>query len=177
MSLQKNNSSLPRANHQIRVPSVRLIDIDGNQIGVYNSYEAIRLAQEQGMDLVEINPKSTPPVCKIMDFGKYKFELKKKEKALAAAQKVVITKQIVIRPATSEHDLKIKANQVQRLLEEGNNVKLSVVFKGREAVHQDLGEEAIKKVLGALKGDTFTVEEKNTESKQISYMLSASSKE
>jgi len=160
MSFTKNNiTNLPRVNSYIKSNQVRVINADGNQLGIMTTWEAIREAKEQNLDLVEIDPKGSPPVCKIIDFGKYKFQLKKKEKEIARAQKPVEVKQINVRPITAEHDLIVKTNYIKRFLEEGNKVKITVEFRGRETAYSKQGEEVIKKILSFLQGKPFIVEE------------------
>ncbi len=161
MSAVKNSSTVTtRANHMIRVPNVRVIDANGEQIGVIPTYEALRMAKEQGLDLVEVNFKSVPPVCKIMDFGKFKYEQKKKEKEIARNQKVVETKQLSLRPTTNDHDLRVKASYIQRWLAEGDKVRVVVTFKGREVTHPEIARDAVLKMFEALEANTFVLEEK-----------------
>jgi translation initiation factor IF-3 len=167
MNSPKSNSSSERirSNNQIRVPNVRLIGSDGNQVGVVVTYEALRMAKEQGLDLVEVNAKAYPPVCKIMDFGKFKYEQKKKEKEIQRVQRenTLGLKEISVRPTTVEHDLQIKAeNYIQRWLSEGNRVRIAVVFKGREVAHPEIGAEVLKTLLECLTAGSYTTEEKPT---------------
>ena len=168
-------NGLPRSNGMIRVPSVRVIRSNGQQLGVYQTWEAIRLAKDEGLDLVEVNAKSNPPVCKIMDFGKFKYEQKKRDKEIARNQKVVETKQVNVRPTTDEHDLQTKANQIRRFISEGNKVRIVVMFKGREVAHAKMGEEAVQKMLDCLDNSSFKVEEQlNLNGKQMTALISPS---
>jgi len=149
--MKDNSQSFIRTNHRIRVPQVRLIGSDGVQIGVMATQEALRLAQDQGLDLVEINPKSAPPVCKIIDFGKWKYEEKKKLAEARKNQKTSELKEITLRPKTEENDLNHKLASAKTFLEEGNNVKLTVRFRGREVTHPQYGEERLRWLIERLK--------------------------
>ena len=127
---------------RIRVPEVRVINGDGEQIGIITTQEALRLAEEQGLELVEVNPRAAPPVCKIMDFGKFKYETSKKEKASRKHQSTIVLKEIKLRPKTDDHDLDFKVKHIRRFLSEGNKCKLVTVFRGREIVHPEMGSDA-----------------------------------
>lgn len=124
-----------RVNHRIRVPEVRVVLEDGEMLGVISTQEALREAQRRGLDLVEVNPKSSPPVCKILDFGKYKYEEKKRQREAKRKQTVVEVKEIKLRPKTDDHDLNVKLRASRRFLESGNKVKVTVRFRGREITH------------------------------------------
>jgi translation initiation factor IF-3 len=129
------------------VPEVRVIGADGGQLGVLRTDEALRLAEESGLDLVEISPKAMPPVCKIMDFGKFKYEKAKKEKDARKHQSTVTLKEIKFRPKTDDHDLDFKVKHIRRFLLEGNKAKLVVIFRGREIVHPETGQDVLKRVV------------------------------
>jgi translation initiation factor IF-3 len=146
-----------RINDQIRVREVRLIDAEGQQLGVVATVEAMRLAAEAGMDLVEIAPQASPPVCKILDYGKYKFELEKKNRESKKKQKLIKMKEIRMQPKIEEHDLQFKSKHVRDFLEEGNKVKVTIRFRGRELAHTERGRIVLDKVLGLLE-DTFVLE-------------------
>lgn len=139
-----------RVNEQIDAPSVRLIDEKGEQVGVINKNEAIRRAEGVGLDLVEVSPNSAPPVCKIMDFGKFKYELAKKEKETKKKQHVIVTKEIRLRPKIEEHDFDFKLKHARKFLLEGNRVKALVMFKGREMIHQEFGKRVLERFIEAL---------------------------
>src|SRR5262249_43153355 len=126
-----------RVNHRIRVPEVRVIDANGEMLGVLSTHEALRRAQDQGLDLVEVNPKAEPPVCKILDFGKYKYEEKKKAGEAKRKQTVVEIKEIKLRPKTDDHDIAFKTKAARRFLEAGHKVKFTVRFRGREITHPE----------------------------------------
>jgi translation initiation factor IF-3 len=139
-----------RVNHRIRVPEVLVIGPDGNKLGVLQTHDALRMAQEQGLDLVEINPKSDPPVCKILDFGKYKYEEKKKQAQARRNQAVVEIKEIKLRPKTDDHDIDFKTRAARRFLEAGHKVKFTVRFRGREITHPEKAHEQLDVILKAL---------------------------
>src|SRR5579884_1596720 len=132
-----------RVNHRIRVPEVLVIGPDGNKLGVLQTQEALRMAMDQGLDLVEINPKSDPPVCKILDFGKYKYEEKKKQAQARRNQAVIEIKEIKLRPKTDEHDINFKVKAARRFLEAGHKVKFTVRFRGREITHPEKAHEQL----------------------------------
>ncbi len=141
-----------RVNKYIRVPQIRVVLSDGTNGGVMNTYEALKMAQDQGLDLVEINPKAQPPVCKIMDYGKFKYEEKKKAQAAKKNQQVQELKELTFRPNTDENDLKHKLAQAKEFLAEGDRVKFAVRFRGREIVHQDIGKDKLNWLLQELNG-------------------------
>jgi translation initiation factor IF-3 len=137
-----------RINHRIRVPEVRVVAEDGSNLGVLPTDEALRRAQEVGLDLVEVNPKGTPPVCKILDFGKYKYEEKKKQREAKRKQTVVEVKEVKIRPKTDEHDLMVKVRAARKFLESGNKVKVTCRFRGREITHPERAQMQFHAFLG-----------------------------
>jgi translation initiation factor IF-3 len=145
-----------RINHRIRVPEVRVI-AEEEQLGVLPTHEALRLAEERGLDLVEISPRAFPPVCRIMDYGKYKYEEAKKKQQARKRASTVETKEIKFRPKTEEHDMAFKVKHVRRFLEGGNKVRLAVVFRGREITHPQTGMNVLNKVVD-LCNDIATVE-------------------
>ncbi len=132
------------------MPVVRLIDENAGQVGLVKINDALKKAEAAGFDLVEISPNSDPPVCKIMDFGKFKYELAKKEKETKKKQHVIVTKEIRLRPKIEEHDFDFKVKHARKFLEEGNRVKASVQFKGREMVHQEFGRRVMENFTRAL---------------------------
>lgn len=136
-----------RINDGIRVPEVRVIDEDGAQLGVMPPHQAMRIAEEKGLDLVEVASNATPPVCRIMDYGKYKFMEAKREHAARAKQKNVVVKEVKFRPKTDDHDFDFKVKHIQRFLGEGDKVKVVVMFRGREVVHRDIGFRIIEEVI------------------------------
>lgn len=131
-------------NEQIRDKEVRLIDVDGTQIGIVSAKEAQMLANERNLDLVKIAPKANPPVCRIMDYGKYKFDLAKKEKEARKKQKVINVKEVRLSPNIEKHDLEVKIKNAMKFLKDGNKVKVSVRFRGREIAHTQKGIEILE---------------------------------
>ncbi|MEZ5463412.1 translation initiation factor IF-3 [Dokdonella sp.] len=142
MATEKAN----RRNQEIRVPRVRVIGADGEQVGVLSRDEALEMAQELGLDLVEIQPTADPPVCRIMDFGKFKFDAQKKAHAAKKKQKQVEIKELKFRPTTDVGDYAIKLRNLRRFLDEGDKVKITIRFRGREMAHQELGDAMVKKI-------------------------------
>ena len=136
----------PRVNDRIRAPEIRLIGADGENIGLVTPSRAMQLAEEAGLDLVEISPNATPPVCKIMDFGKFKYETQKKEAEARKKQKIIEIKEVKFRPNTDTHDYEVKMRNVIRFLEDGDKVKVTLRFRGREMAHQDLGRILLDRV-------------------------------
>lgn len=138
-------------NEEIRDKEVRLIGDDGEQLGIVSSRDAQRMATEKNLDLVKISPNANPPVCKIMDYGKHKYEMSKKDKESKKKQKVISLKEIRLRPAIEEHDLSTKSKQASKFLANGDKVKVSVRFRGRELGHKEIGLEVINKFVDSLK--------------------------
>jgi translation initiation factor IF-3 len=136
----------PRINRDIRAVQVQLIDAEGKNEGVVNLADAQRKAEEAGLDLVEIVPNATPPVCKILDFGKYRFLEQKKSSEARKRQKVVEIKEIKLRPGIDDHDYDVKMRSVRRFFEEGDKVKVTLRFRGREMAHQDIGFKLLQRV-------------------------------
>jgi translation initiation factor IF-3 len=136
----------PRINTQITVPTVRLVKEDGTMVGVTPIREALAMAADAGLDLVEISPNAEPPVCKILDFGKFKYEIQKKRNEARKKQKVIDVKEIKLRPGIDSHDYEVKMRAVTRFLEEGDKVKVTMRFRGREMVHQELGAQVLDRV-------------------------------
>lgn len=143
----------PRVNRDIRIREVQVIDADGTNRGVLSTYDAIKLAEEQGLDLVEVSPNANPPVCKVMDFGRYKFLEQKKAAEARKKQKTIEIKEVKLRPAIDDHDYGVKMKAMKGFFEEGNKVKITLRFRGREMAHQDIG----MKVLDRVKQDTAEI--------------------
>ncbi|GIL02216.1 MAG: translation initiation factor IF-3 [Alphaproteobacteria bacterium] len=133
----------PRANHEIRVPRVQLIDAEGQNRGILNTDEAVALAAEAGLDLVEIAPNNDPPICKLLDLGKYKYQTQKKAAEQRKKQKTQEVKEIKMRPNIDTHDYEVKMRSVKKFLEEGDKVKLTMRFRGREMAHQEIGLQVL----------------------------------
>ena len=136
----------PKANEQIEAAEVRLIDAEGGQVGVVGISEAISMAVDSGLDLVEVSPNVSPPVCKILDLGKYKYEAQKKKSEARKKQKIIELKEIKFRPNIEQHDYDVKMRAMRRFLDEGDKVKVTLRFRGREMVHQHLGMNVLKRV-------------------------------
>jgi translation initiation factor IF-3 len=125
---------------------VRVIDFDGGQVGILPTREALRMAQENGYDLVEVSPNSRPPVCKIMDYGKYKYQLSKKERSSRKKQHTIQLKEMKLRPKIEEHDYQFKSKHIREFLSEGNKVKVFVVFRGREMTRREFGARILERL-------------------------------
>ncbi|MFO0197619.1 MAG: translation initiation factor IF-3 [Alphaproteobacteria bacterium] len=136
----------PRINDEIRVPQVRLIDDAGEMIGVMSAREALIRAYDVGLDLVEISPNAVPPVCKILDYGKYKYEQQKKANEARKKQKVVEIKEIKVRPNIDDHDYDVKMKQMRNFIGEGDKVKVTLRFRGREMAHKELGVKVLERI-------------------------------
>lgn len=136
----------PRVNGRIRAPEIRLIGPEGENVGVVTPARALQMAEEAGLDLVEISPNATPPVCKIMDFGRFKYEQQKREAEARKKQKIIEVKEIKFRPGTDTHDYEVKMRNVLKFLGEGDKVKITLRFRGREMAHQELGAELLRRV-------------------------------
>ncbi len=160
-----------RVNREIRAPEVRVIDEDGTMLGVFPPIEALRMAEAKGLDLIEIAPTAKPPTCKIMDYGKYKYELKKKEHQARKNQTVIVIKEIQLRPRTDKHDLDVKLNHARRFLLEGDKVKVNLRFYGREMAHQELGMQLLKKVTDGLSDIAMVEVPPKMEGRQLFVLL------
>lgn len=131
----------PRVNHRIRVPRVLVIDEEGNKLGEFLTRDAVQLAQDRGLDLIEVAPNARPPVCRIQDYGKLKYERKKRAAVARKNQVQVQIKEVKLRPKTDEHDIAVKVRHARRFLEDGNKVKVTIRFRGREHAHRDIGTQ------------------------------------
>ena len=137
----------PRANERIRASQVLVISSDGKNLGTLSTKEAVNMAKQEGLDLIEISPNANPPVCKIIDMGKYKYDLQKKANKAKKKQRVINLKEIKLRPVTETHDYNFKIKNAQRFLTKGDKVKFTVQFRGREMQHTDLGHELMKRII------------------------------
>lgn len=142
----------PRINREIKAKEVRLINYNGENAGVVSLAEALKIAQEVGLDLIEISPQVTPPVCKVLDYGKYKYEMQKKKNEAKKNQKVVSIKELKLRPMIDTHDYEVKVKQAKKFLAQGDKVKFTMRYKGREISANDLGKEILNKLLEDLDG-------------------------
>lgn len=161
----------PRVNEEIRVREVHLIDKDGANRGTVTAAEAVRLAQEAGLDLVEIAPNANPPVCKLMDFGKFKYQEQKKAAEARKKQKVVEVKEIKFRPMIDDHDYDVKLRSMVRFFEEGDKVKVTLRFRGREMAHQELGMDVLRRVKADLEPICKVESEPRFEGRQMVMVL------
>jgi len=160
-----------RVNERIRAPRVRLIDASGKQVGIVSREEALRLAEEQGLDLVEIAPQADPPVCRIMDYGQFLYQQAKKAKEAKKKQAVVEVKEIKVRPKTDVHDLETKIRHIKRFLKDKNKVKIRVFFRGREITKPELGMEVLKKILQAVEEEAQVEMKPKMEGRQMIMVL------
>lgn len=158
-------------NREIRAPQVRVIDDAGEMIGVMTVPEALRIAEDKALDLIEIAPTATPPTCKIMDYGKYKYENKKKAAVARKKQVIVTVKELQLRPRTDQHDLETKLKHARRFLLEGDKVKVNLRFMGREMAHQELGAQLLKKVVIGLQDIALVEVSPKMEGKQMFLLI------
>ncbi len=164
----------PRINDRIRGTEIRLIGAEGENVGVVSPARALEMAEEAGLDLVEISPNATPPVCKIMDFGKYKYETQKKEAEARKKQKIIEIKEVKFRPNTDTHDYEVKMRSVLKFLENGDKVKVTLRFRGREMAHQDLGRNLLERVAADITEHGKVDNMPKMEGRQMVMMLSPS---
>ena len=161
-----------RANTQIKSEKIRLIDEQGNQLGVVGLLEGLKRADDAGLDLVEISPNTNPPVCKILDYGKYIYEKQKLEKKNKKKQHVIHVKEIRVRPNTGDHDLLTKLSRAKKFLEAGDKVKITVMYRGREMARQDIGIETLNRVVEILNDFSKIDKQANLEGRRLSLILS-----
>lgn len=161
-----------RINRRINAPQVRLIGADGQQIGVVTVIEALRNAEEAGLDLVEISPTAQPPVCRVMDYGKFLYEESKRKQAAKKKQKQIEIKEVKFRPGTDIGDYQIKLRNLIRFLEEGNKTKITLRFRGREMAHKELGMEMLKRIEGDLREHGIVEQLPRFEGRQMVMVLS-----
>ena len=164
-----------RVNDQITAPRIRLIDGEGGQVGVITVADALIRAQSDGLDLVEVSPKADPPVCRLMDYGKFKYQQSKRQHAAKVHQKIIHLKEVKLRPKIEDHDLQFKVRNALRFLEEGDKVKVNVVFMGREMAHKDLGLVLIERFLSMI-GENGIVEQPVRNEGRSMFMILAPSK-
>ena len=161
----------PRINHRIRVPQVRVVSNEGEMLGVLETSDALRRAREAGLDLVEVNPKAFPPVCKIMDFGKFKYEEKKRQAEARKRQSTVELKEIKLRPKTDDHDIEVKVKHILRFLAEGDKVKVTCRFRGREITHPEMAERQLRDVVQRVAGQATVEAEPKMEGRTMTIVL------
>lgn len=161
----------PKANEQIEAAEVRLIDAEGGQVGVVGISEAISMAADSGLDLVEVSPNVSPPVCKILDLGKFKYEAQKKKSEARKKQKIIELKEIKFRPNIEQHDYDVKMRAMRRFLDDGDKVKVTLRFRGREMVHQHLGMNVLKRVRDEMDGAAKVEQMPQLEGRQMTMIL------
>jgi translation initiation factor IF-3 len=162
----------PRVNEEIRVPQVRLIDAEGEMLGVMTARDAMSRAFAVGLDLVEISPNADPPVCKILDYGKFKYEQQKKKNEARKKQKVVEIKEIKVRPNIDENDYQVKMRAMKSFIEEGDKVKVTLRFRGREMAHQDIGIRVLERIRSEMDVSTKVEQMPRLENRQMVMVLS-----
>ena len=160
-----------RINKEIQVLEVRVVDEEGNQLGILPTREALRLTEEKGLDLVEVAPMATPPVCRIMDYGRYQYQKSKKASQARKKQQVIQIKEVKFRPNTDEHDFRFKLKHARRFLEEGNKAKITVRFRGREMAHVDRGRRMLDEVASELAELAHVEQEGKLEGRQMVMIL------
>ena len=160
-----------RINEEIHIREVRVTSAEGEQLGIMLTRDALRMAEEQHLDLVEVAPKAKPPVCRIMDFGKFRYEQQKREKEAKKKQKIVTIKEVKLRPNIEQHDFNVKLKNALRFLEEGNKVKVTIMFRGRELSHPELGREVLDRVSEQLKELVSIERDAKLEGKNMTMIL------
>jgi translation initiation factor IF-3 len=162
----------PRVNEDIRVPQVRLIDQDGEMQGVMSARDALLRAYAVGLDLLEISPNADPPVCKILDFGKFKYEQQKKKNEAKKKQRVIEIKEVKVRPNIDENDYQVKMRAMKSFIDEGDKVKVTLRFRGREMAHQDIGVKVLERIRADLEAATKVEQMPRMEMRQMVMVLS-----
>mgnify|MGYP001351980601 CR=1 FL=1 len=161
----------PRINERIRAPEVQVISSDGKNLGTLNTRDAIQRAKEEGLDLIEISPNANPPVCKIIEIGKYRYDLQKKASKAKKKQKIINLKEIKLRPVTEIHDYNFKIKNAQKFLEKGDKVKFTVRFKGREMQHTHLGNQLMDRIINDTSALGKVEVQPKLEGKQITMII------
>ena len=162
----------PRVNEEIRIPQVRLIDQEGEMLGVMSARDAMQRAFAVGLDLVEISPNAEPPVCKILDFGKFKYEQQKKKNEAKKKQKVIEIKEIKVRPNIDENDYQVKMRAMKSFIEDGDKVKVTLRFRGREMAHQDIGVRVLERIRSEMDSTSKVEQMPRMENRQMVMVLS-----
>ncbi len=161
-----------RVNERIRIREVRLIDEDGSQLGVVPTRDALEIAREKGLDLVEVQPNAVPPVCRLMDYGRFRYEESRRERESRRKAKGATLKEVRMAPKIDDHDIQTKARQAQRFLESGDKVKISVLFRGREMLHQDIGRNLLMQLVQQLSDISTVDQDPRMEGRSMSVLLS-----
>lgn len=165
-----------RVNYGIRVREVRVISSEGEQLGILQTRDAVKKAEELGLDLVEVAPTANPPVCRIMDFGKYKYEMSKKAHDSRKHQTVILVKEVKLRPRTDEHDVNFKVNNIKRFLADGHKVKVSIMFRGREMAHPALGRALLERIVKEVENEAIIEQHPRMEGRNMYLMLGTKAK-
>ena len=166
------NRDGPRVNEDIRAAQVRLIDEDGEMQGIMSARDAVQRAAAAGLDLVEISPNADPPVCKILDFGKFKYEQQKKKNEARKRQRVIEIKEVKVRPNIDENDYQVKLRAMRSFIEEGDKVKVTLRFRGREMAHQDIGIKVLERIRADMDVETKVEQMPKMENRQMVMVLS-----
>ncbi|WP_343564152.1 translation initiation factor IF-3 [Kiloniella sp. b19] len=161
----------PRVNERISIPKVRLIDAEGEQLGIFATKEALNRAYDAGLDLVEISPNAEPPVCKIMDYGRYRYENQKKKAEARKKQKIVEIKELKVRPNIDTHDYDVKMKSAHKFIGSGDKVKVTMRFRGREITHQEIGLEVLKRIAADLEEIAKVETHPRIEGRQMTMVL------
>jgi len=169
---KRKNRDLPQINERIRFPKIRVIDTDGGQLGVMTPREALQMADQKDLDLVLVSDKADPPVCRIIDYGKYKFEQEKKAREAKKKQHQADVKEVKMRYKIDEHDYQVRVNSAQRFLKAGDKVKATITFRGREIQHSNLAEELLKRMARDLEEVAEVQQEPKKEGRNMMMMLS-----
>lgn len=167
----RNSKDQLRINDSIRARQVRVLDVAGEMMGVLSREEAIEMALKQNLDLVEVSPMAEPPVCKILDYGKFRYQQQKKKSESRRKQKVTVVKEIKLRPGIEEHDFDVKKRAAERFLEAGDKIKLTVRFRGRELARRDLGEEVLNRLTLSLEGKIKVESPPQNEGRQMCMVI------
>lgn len=165
------SKDMPRINEEIRAREIRVLSADNEQIGIMSSRDALVLAEEQQLDLVEISPNAKPPVCRIMNFGKYRYEQQKREKEAKKKQKVITLKEVKLRPHIEDHDFYVKMKNASKFLGEGNKVKVTIMFRGRELSHPELGLNVLTRFSDELKEQAVVEKAAKLEGRNMTMIL------
>ncbi|MBW4516239.1 MAG: translation initiation factor IF-3 [Timaviella obliquedivisa GSE-PSE-MK23-08B] len=172
MALIKQNRDLPTINERIRFPKIRVIDTDGGQLGILTPRDALRMAEEKELDLVLVSDKADPPVCRIMDYGKFKFEQEKKAREARKKQHTSDVKEVKMRYKIEDHDYNVRVTQAERFLKSGDKVKATIMFRGREIQHSDLAETLLKRMATDLQEFAEVQQAPKREGRNMMMMLS-----
>jgi len=170
--IERKNRNLPQINDNIRFPKIRLIDTEGGQLGIMNPRDALKLAQEKELDLVLVSDKADPPVCRIMDYGKFKYEQERKAREARKKQHTADVKEVKMRYKIDEHDYQVRVNQAKRFLKSGDKVKATIMFRGREIQHSNLARELLNRMAAELEDQAEVQQAPKQEGRTMMMLLS-----